>query len=163
MKYKYGMMIDTTNLTWDLELVVPGNPKALKRHRSYQKGKFIGQYDPSQNDKADFLALAMKNRPNLPYDKALLVEYIFKFSRPKNHYRTGANQHLLKESAPYYHSSAPDVDNLEKFVNDALNGVYWKDDRIISETHVVKKYSNFPAITIRIKVLPVTEQIDILN
>jgi len=42
------------------------------------------------------------------------------------------------------HVSVPDLDNLTKFVNDALNGIVWKDDALIYEFQARKFYSEEP-------------------
>ena len=42
------------------------------------------------------------------------------------------------------HSSRPDLDNLVKFVGDALNDVLWKDDMVICEIAARKIYSPSP-------------------
>jgi Holliday junction resolvase RusA-like endonuclease len=135
---------------YDIELKVPGNPKALKRHRTFQKGKFKGTYDPSMNDKADFLAKAMENKPGIPLDEPLHVKFTFCFPRPKSHFRTGANAHLLRDIAPEWHTGKPDVSNLAKFVEDALNGTYWKDDSRICDLSATKIYGDQPHILIQI-------------
>jgi len=135
---------------FDIDFTVPGNPKALKRHRSFQKGKFKGTYDPSQNDKADFLAVCMENKPEIPFDEPLHVSMTFCFVRPKNHYRTGANAHLLRDVAPRYHTGTPDLDNLEKFVADSLNGIFWKDDSRICSNSNAKIYGEKGYIRIQI-------------
>ena len=129
---------------------IPGNPKALKRHRTFRKGDFTGSYDPSKGDKADFLALASKYAPEKPYDCPLHVKMTFCFNRPKAHYRTGKNSHLLKDNAPHYHIKKPDLDNLEKFVADSLNGIFWKDDSIICSVSKEKIYGDSPYIEIAI-------------
>lgn len=50
-----------------------------------------------------------------------------------------------KKEDPAYlktpHRGIPDIDNLIKFVLDALNGLVWQDDRIISEIHARKYHS----------------------
>jgi Holliday junction resolvase RusA-like endonuclease len=127
---------------------IPGNPKALKRHRTFRKGDFTGSYDPSKGDKADFLALASKHAPEQPFTGPLHLKLTFCFSRPKHHYRTGKNSHLLKDNAPHYHTKTPDLDNLEKFVADSLNGIFWKDDSIICSVSKEKIYGDSPYIEI---------------
>jgi len=140
----------------EIEFRVPGNPKALKRHRTYTKDRngkalrFARQVDKSAGDKADFLAKAMLHKPEKPFDVALLVTLIFRFPRPKSHFRTGKYADVLKDNAPYYHTSTPDADNLAKFVCDSLNGIFWKDDKVISYLTVVKKYSPTPEVCIAI-------------
>lgn len=123
------------------EFFVPGDPIALKRHRTVKVGNFNRQYDPSSNDKADFLAKAMRHKPEIPYSEPLSVRMTFLFSRPKAHYGSGKNATLLKPSAPFWHTSTPDSDNLAKFVGDALNGIFWKDDSCIARMQLEKKYT----------------------
>lgn len=135
---------------YDIEFTVPGNPKALKRHRTFQKGKFKGTYDPSEGDKADFLVKAMENKPDIPFNEPLGVCYTYFFPRPKNHYRTGAFANEMKDVAPKWHTSKPDVDNLNKFINDALAGTFWKDDSIICSETSYKYYGDSPHILIQI-------------
>lgn len=133
-----------------MKFTVYGNPKALKRHRTFRRGKCIGSYDPSEGDKSDFLALAHKHRPNKPIDYAIKLTVTFIMQRPKAHYGTGKNKSKLKDSAPSYHISRPDLDNLLKFICDALNGVFWKDDTVISEIKAVKMYGECPRTVIEI-------------
>ena len=115
---------------------VPGEPKGLKRHRT---GKF-GTYDPSKGDKADFLILAMENKPKRPYECALSVTIRAYFTRPKSHYGTGKNATKTKKGIPVFHAKKPDADNVSKFVLDALNGVFWRDDSQVAELTVLKCY-----------------------
>ena len=111
---------------------------------------FPMQVDPSKNDKANFLAMALQNKPAVPLDCPLKLSMSFAFDRPKSHYRTGKNSHELKENAPFLHTSAPDCDNLAKFVCDALNGIFWKDDRVICMLVVEKHYASVPQTRILI-------------
>ena len=136
-----------------IEFTVPGNPTALKRHRNFQKGTFRGTYDPSQVDKADFLAKAMACRPGKLLDGPLAVTIEFVFSRPKGHYRTGKYSDVLKDSSPSWHTSTPDADNLAKFIGDALQGMFWKNDSSISQLSVTKHYGEEPYTVIQISEL----------
>lgn len=133
---------------------IPGNPKALKRHRTVRVGKqknFVRQYDPSESDKKDFLVMALNNRPSKPIEGPIYMELKFVFSRPKSHYRTGQYSEYLKVNAPDYHTVKPDTSNLVKFVEDALNGVFWKDDSQICISHETKTYGEQPGIHVHIK------------
>ena len=141
------------NIIWDIAFSIPGDPKALKRHRNFQRGKFRGTYDPSSGDKQDFLAKAMMYVPTVPYDEPLAVNLNFAFSRPKSHYRTGKMSDVLKDNAPDWHTGTPDADNLAKFVCDAFNGAYWKDDSRISSLLVTKIYSDAPFVSVKIRCL----------
>lgn len=134
-----------------LEFTVYGNPISLKRHRTFQRGDFKGTYDPSKNDKADFLAKAMEYKPEQPLECPLKLSLVFNFQRPKSHYRTGKNALILKNDVPACHISRPDIDNLMKFVADSFNGVFWKDDACLSTIIAQKRYSKVPSVVVKIE------------
>ncbi len=46
----------------------------------------------------------------------------------------------MKDGAPLQHTGRKDLDNMVKFVLDALNGVVYLDDGQISRIHAVKSY-----------------------
>lgn len=134
----------------NIEITVLGDPKAQKRHRHARMGNFVKVYDPSSADKGDFLSIIQSKAPEKPLDCALLVEAEFYFSRPKSHYKTGKNSHILRDNNPVWHTSRNDVDNLLKFCLDAMNKIYWKDDAIIAQCTIKKQYSDNPRTEIRI-------------
>ena len=51
----------------------------------------------------------------------------------------------------------PDIDNVAKLIMDALNGVAWKDDALISDLIVRKRYSMTPHTDVLIEVLSFPE------
>lgn len=74
-------------------------------------------------------------------DGPLAASMCFYFHRPKSHYRTGKNAHLLKDSAPVYHTQKPDVIKLARAVEDALAGIVILDDKLIVKyNRLVKRY-----------------------
>ena len=137
-------------LSPDICLVVLGKPKQQPRHRHYTRGKFTGTYDPAQKDKFNFLLTVQNNAPKKPFDEPLRVDIDCYFSRPKCHYGTGKNRGIIKKSSPRFHTVKPDIDNLRKFVMDALNKVFWRDDSIICEGTTRKFYSEKPRTEIKI-------------
>jgi crossover junction endodeoxyribonuclease RusA len=74
---------------------------------------------------------AMNGRP--PFAGAVSVRLAFLMPRPKSHYRTGRNAHLLRESAPPFPAGRPDGDKLERAVWDGLTmgGAYRDDGQIV--------------------------------
>lgn len=63
----------------------------------------------------------------------LIVDMVFTFVRPKSHYRTGRNAHLLRDNAPCLPMTAPDVSKLVRSTEDALtNAGVWRDDALVS-------------------------------
>ena len=128
----------------EYRLCILGIPETQARHRHFKKGDFIGTYDPSAKAKKQLAMVVQDEAPEVPLTGPIALELIFYMPRPKNHYGTGRNAGKLKGSAPYWHVSRPDSDNLEKFVKDALNGIFWKDDSQICYTSTQKIYSDQP-------------------
>lgn len=112
-------------------------PVSLKRHRHRLKG---GTYDPSKKDKDDFIK-AIENFPTEKMTKPIRCTLNFYCKRPKNHYKTGKNSHVLKDSSPKYNINNKDLDNMVKFVLDALNDKLYIDDSLIIEINCSKLYA----------------------
>lgn len=75
-------------------------------------------------------------------DGPLAVAMTFTFDRPKGHYRTGRNAHLLRDSAPTRPAGMPDLSKLVRSTEDALTGVVWKDDaRVVEYVRLGKWYA----------------------
>jgi Holliday junction resolvase RusA-like endonuclease len=74
-------------------------------------------------------------------DWPVSLDLAFFFPRPASHFQTGRNAGTLKGSAPIWHASKPDRDNLDKAVLDAL--VHWHilaDDSLVCHGHIIKRY-----------------------
>mgnify|MGYP003145482325 CR=1 FL=1 len=132
-----------------IEFTVPGNPIALKRHRNFRTKTGINiQYDPSKKDKSDFIAKCIQHQPQKPYEIPLSISLNIYLQRPKNHYRTGKNSELLKDSAPLWVTKKPDIDNFIKFIFDSFNGVFFRDDSQICSLTAIKKYCDCPRVEV---------------
>jgi crossover junction endodeoxyribonuclease RusA len=69
------------------------------------------------------------------------VRVVFGLARPRAHYRTGRNAHMLKDTAPVFPSGRPDVDKLARAVLDGLTmGGIWTDDSQVVRLEAVKNY-----------------------
>jgi Holliday junction resolvase RusA-like endonuclease len=119
------------------ESTIHFEPVSLKRHRHRLKG---GTYDPSKKDKDDFIK-AIENFPTEKMTKPIRCTLNFYCKRPKNHYKTGKNSHVLKDSSPKYNINNKDLDNMVKFVLDALNDKLYTDDSLIIEINCSKLYA----------------------
>ncbi len=120
------------------ERTINFEPVSLKRHRHRLKG---GTYDPSKKDKDDFVKV-VGELPLEKMTKPIKCTLHFFCKRPKNHYKTGKNAHILKDTAPKYNTNNKDLDNMVKFVLDALNDKLYTDDCLIVEINCIKTYSN---------------------
>ncbi len=129
-------------------LNVPYVPTSQKRHRHTRGGR---TYDPCSEQKRDFLRLCQSiSAP--PVDEHMHAPIgcmlTFTFARPCSH-RTSKG--VLRKSAPLCHVYKPDADNLAKFVMDALNGVYYKDDSQICALQVLKRYGDEGSVRIELE------------
>ena len=106
----------------------------------------MGTYDPSKQDKKDFLIKAIRSHKiDIPLLTPLYVNIKFFMQRPKSHFRTGKFKEYIKEkwiSLP--HTKKPDIDNLIKFVLDALQGQngYFLDDSQVIRVYAEKIYTD---------------------
>ena len=113
----------------DIEFRITGPPIALKRHRSTRKGMM---YDPSAADKKKMWNKIKKKKPLNPLLDPVEVFMIFSYSRPKSHFGSGKNSHILKKTAPKI-PTRPDIDNLIKMVLDVNQG---KERFILNDSQV---------------------------
>lgn len=71
------------------------------------------------------------------------TEITFYLPRPKSHWGTGANAGTLKPSAPAHPTRKPDLDKLERALNDALSTAEaWGDDAQVIMSHTAKLYEH---------------------
>lgn len=104
---------------------------------------------------------ALDGRPRI--DGPVVVDVTFWFDRPQNHYRTGKNAHLLRDSAPAFpdNKGSGDVDKLQRACFDSLTSAgIWRDDCQVVKVNAVKRFCD-PAAGVDkpcvvIDVLPVT-------
>lgn len=108
-----------------LDLWIPCVPVAQPRPRASVRGRRAVVYDPPGKHKD--LKQLIKLHVIPEWDHGVLecpleVDLFFVFPRPKSRvWKT-------KPMPPYWHTSKPDKDNLEKLVFDALEGICWKND-----------------------------------
>jgi len=141
---------------YDYKLVILGDPKAQKRHRHTGKDRsgkalqFVRTYDPSAAGKRDLRVVVQQQAPDKPLAGPIKVDCHFYFGYLKTHYGTGRNAEKLKPSAPKCQDTKPDRDNLDKFILDALTGVFFKNDSQVCDGRIIKRYSERPRTEIYI-------------
>ncbi len=129
-----GSKIGGVNRSTGRMFVRPDNPKT-----KYWRG--------------DVQAAAVAQYSGAPVDGPLAMSCKFRFPRPKSHFRTGKNAHLLKESAPIWHVTKPDLTKILRSTEDALTGITWLDDSQIASREAEKRYclpGERPGVTIEI-------------
>ncbi len=81
--------------------------------------------------------LAKNQHKGDPLEGPLIVSFYFVRSKPKS----------SKKLVPW---TKPDNTNYTKNVEDALNGIIWKDDAMIVDSHIYKRYGTTPMIKIEV-------------
>lgn len=77
-----------------------------------------------------------------PLDGPLAMRVTFTFLRPKGHYRTGRNAHLLRDTAPTRPCVYPDLSKLIRSTEDALTSAgTWADDARVADITAAKRYA----------------------
>lgn len=120
------------------ETTVQYEPTSLKRHRHRLTG---GTYDPSKKEKEEFLKTIQESFPETIMRRPLKCVLNFYSKRPKSHYKSGKQSNILKDNSPKYNTNNKDLDNMVKFVLDALNNKLYEDDCQIIEIQCIKSYS----------------------
>lgn len=124
-------------------ITIPGAPIALKRHRHTRQGL---TYNSQSQEMEDVYHLVRSQLPPGMYFSSLpstpiKVTFTFFMPIPKSYKKT-------KTGDPHY--KKPDLTNLIKFPEDALNGVLWNDDSNIYSINASKVYSDNPRTEINI-------------
>lgn len=74
--------------------------------------------------------------------------------RPKSHYRTGRNAHLLKDTAPTWKMTSPDLSKLIRSTEDAITEAsVWDDDRQVAALVATDQWGDWSGVTITIESL----------
>jgi Holliday junction resolvase RusA-like endonuclease len=105
----------------------------------------------SKDWKTDVKHEGQKNYSGEPLTCPIRLRITFYMPRPKGHFRTGQNAHLLRDSAPMFHVTKPDALKLARGVEDALTSIIWKDDSQIVDEQLYKCYGPKPGCEIEIR------------
>ncbi len=135
-----------------IEFFVEGIPAGEPRPRITTRGRFAHAYTPKTSKlkdgtrkalpiwawKAAIEKAAKPHLPAKPLEGPIRVDIRFYMPRPKSHYRKSG----IKETAPYFHISRPDRDNLDKACLDRLTALgFWLDDAQVCNGSIIKQYT----------------------
>lgn len=116
-------------------LEVVGNPIPQPRHKVAKNGNaYIDAHHPVHAYKHAIYLAAKATYRDPPLEGAIRLKLWFRLRRPGR-------------PAQEY-PSACDIDNLQKAVLDALNGVLWVDDRQIVAIFAAKEYAELPRMNL---------------
>lgn len=108
---------------------VVGRPVPKARPRVVTKGKRRFAYTPKKvKDWEELVAEEARRHFERPFDWPVVVSMVFYIERPRS------------RRLDFWVSTTPDLDNLEKSVLDALNGIAYTDDRLVVAKSSSKRY-----------------------
>lgn len=117
------------------------NLRPLPWQRPYLNERTL--FDNQKREKLAFgIYLAQQHNDEPLFGRPIIMELTFYMAIPKS---------LPKRKGGLYHSNRPDLDNLCKFVLDAMKEVVITDDKIICDLHARKVYDKVPRTEIIIK------------
>jgi Holliday junction resolvase RusA-like endonuclease len=129
-------------------LTIPGKPIAKKRPRFVRRGNFVGAYNCQETEEGRFLLEVKRQLKGKPLEGPLSVTYYFFFPVPKG---ISKKKRELMLQNKIKHTKKPDRTNLEKFVEDCLNGIVWRDDAQVWSGGSCKLYAEEPRTVIEIE------------
>nr|WP_289038238.1 RusA family crossover junction endodeoxyribonuclease [uncultured Allobacillus sp.] len=135
--------------------VAQGRPRAGKINRGRKKGQTV-LYDPQESrDYKKFVSLiARHHAPEVPLDGPLGAHIKIYRQIPKS--TTKKDRALILEGVKRP-ITKPDNSNYAKGIEDALNGIIYKDDSQIVDLQVSKFYSENPRVEVTIEELELFE------
>lgn len=128
----------------EITLVIYGEPVPQGRPKVARIGNRVVAYDPPKSRKyKDLVKLwattQLKKLGDFkPLEEAVCVEIVFYLPIPPSwpkHKRQDAEYGVMRPT------KKPDIDNLYKGLIDALTGIVWKDDSIITDASIKKRYT----------------------
>jgi Holliday junction resolvase RusA-like endonuclease len=131
-----------------------GDPQGKGRARAFRRGNFIGHYTPEKTRSYEGMIRtaamdAMGNRPPIDVPVELVMRAVF--SVPASWSKRKHADALAGAIKP---AKKPDLDNIAKAWNDALNGVVYRDDALIVRATFEKRYGPAPLVVATVRVLP---------
>jgi len=125
-----------------MKIVIYGAPTPKGRPKVAMRGRFPTVYTPKETREAEdeFMAQALKSKPEAPLEGPLSVSISFFKIKPKS---------MPKRIIHW--TTKPDIDNLAKLVLDALDKVFFQDDSQIVELICSKQYDEVPRTEVIIR------------
>lgn len=134
-----------------IELTIPGAPIAKKRPRFARRGKFVTTYNDQQTAEGRWLLWVReafrKNGFMEPLNVPVAIEMGFYMPIPVSMTKKRLGE-ITENPA---HTKKPDLDNLQKFALDCLNGELFRDDSLVYSISAVKAYDINPRTEIIVR------------
>lgn len=133
-----------------IEFFVSMDPVAQGRPRFSTACGYARAYDPKKSREAKSylqLAAAEAMGQEVPLEGALRLWIVVYRPAPKSVSQKKLREMLGGKIMP---TTKPDASNYQKLVEDALNGIVWRDDSQLVETRCIKRYGEKPGYKIQV-------------
>lgn len=143
-------MPDRGGIMNEIEIHIPGVPIAKKRPRFARRGKFVTTYNSQETEEGRWLLgvreAFRKNGLMEPINVPVAIWMIFSMPIPKS----ATKKQLEAIKVHPKHTKKPDIDNLQKFALDCLNGELFTDDSLVWSINAFKAYHEQPGTYIKV-------------
>lgn len=136
-------------------------PVAKGRPRFSNWGGYTHTYTPTKTlNEEKIIKEELKGEWTFePIDSPIRVFIEFYMPIPTSYSKKKVNEIMVDGKCVHY--KKPDLDNLAKLVLDSMNGLVFRDDALICELNLVKRYSTLPRTVITVDtgdINPMTKQ-----
>lgn len=130
--------------------MIPGDAVPQGRPRVVRVGGRTIAYDPpkSKDYKARVRQYAAQNAPKEPLEGAVTLGVQIFRSVPKSWSKKKRAAAIAGVIQP---TTKPDVSNVIKGIEDALNGIWYRDDSQIIDERVTKRYAREPGVLVSMR------------
>jgi Holliday junction resolvase RusA-like endonuclease len=130
---------------------VPGNPVGKQRARYAKRGNFVQTYTPEKTRTYETLIREHAQQAmgsSEPLETPVTVYLYVRLPIPSSYSKNRRKACLDGFEMP---TKKPDASNILKSIEDAMNGVVFKDDSQIVNIHVTKVYATEPGVDVCVK------------
>jgi Holliday junction resolvase RusA-like endonuclease len=134
-----------------ITISLQGPPQGKGRARAFVRGGLVGHYTPEKTRTYEgmIVAAALQEIGNrLPLDVPVEFVLCAIFPVPVSWSERKRQQAITGEIKP---GKKPDLDNIAKAWNDALNGVVYRDDSLICRMTLEKRYGPRALVVVTVK------------
>ena len=137
-----------------ITISLQGPPQGKGRARAFVRGGHIGHYTPEKTRTYEGMIRtaamdALAGR--VPFDEPIEFVLHAVFPVPASWSARKQQQAIVGELKP---GKKPDLDNIAKAWNDALNGVAYRDDALIVRQVLEKRYGPQPLVVVTVRACP---------
>lgn len=143
-----------------ISFTVPGQPVGKGRPRIGKVGQHARMFTPAKTaNYEDSVRYAAHQAMGggLPLFCAVRVRLEIRVQIPASWSVKKQGRAAAGEEHP---TTKPDIDNVEKAIFDAMNGVVWRDDVQVVEVSKRKCYSHTPGVTVSVEPMPEAQQME---